>query len=388
MINSPLLKLIVLVTGFLLLFDRAFAQNLNENQWNRVGLNVQHLSYMRNYEYFNDLQKGYTLFGNTLTPVIRISAARGTHIEAGAFMQYDFGTPAFRKVLPAFAFVAGLTHQTKTIDMKEPQFKREWNIRLGSLDNSKYHLMPEALYNRDQIVFNPIEYGEQFRFRNRYIHSDQWIQWQRMIYYDSQGLEALQAGCSFNVRSQADTNRIHIQIPLYVMAHHKGGQIGTKDSTETGGTTSNLSGGLQLHIPVFSINTLFSIGAQYYWSHQDHSPDVSIPETGNGTELTLKATNRNFSVTIQYWTSQDFYAPYGRFITQSRSSVFTDSPAYISQRQLLFIKACYDYTLNNALSLHIEAEPYYDMNNRLPEYAYHILLRYNFSTTIYSAKRN
>lgn len=384
--RSPLLKSVFLVTGFFIYTLSSVAQELPDSRLNRIDLSVQHLSYMRNYEYFNDIQKGYTLFGNTLTPVLRFAATHTTYIETGAFLQYDFGTTQFRRVLPALAFVAGNKHHFMSADREDPSIQQEWNVRLGSLDNSRYHSMPEALYNRDQIIFNPLEYGGQFRFHNKQIQAEQWLQWQRMIYADSKGLEALQAGAALYVKSRSDTTKLHLIVPLYTMAHHRGGQIGFKDSTDVGGTTLNLSGGIILQMPLSSY-TYIRTGAQYYWSRQNNTINTSNPPRGRGTEITVQATHRNLGVGIQYWQAQDFLAPYGRYITQSNSSVFTDNPTYIKNRQLLFLKANYNYKIVSNLSLNIELEPYYDVREKLLEYAYHLLLRYNFDMALYRANK-
>jgi hypothetical protein len=345
---------------------------------------------MRNYEYFNELQKGYTLFGHGITPILQFTESSSPlSLQAGAFLQQDFGNNGFRKVLPVISLVVQRKYLLVTADNPLPKFQKEWMFRMGTLINSDYHYMPDALYNRDQLVFNPVEYGAQFRFRNNYVKADQWIQWQRMIYADSEGNEQFQAGLSTITRNTDDSLKLHLSGPVYALVHHSGGQIGIPGTSEPGGTTFNLCGGgfVQKYFSHGALNFI-RVGALYYMSRAAMNTSMSIPADGHAIEAQASIILfKNISVALSYWQSQDFYAPYGRFITQSRSSVFAEKETYLPQRKLIFLKGNYNYQINNLLKVYIEAEPYYDINASLFEYAYHLLIHYNFGAVLYNKKQ-
>ncbi len=387
--KNPLHKITLIATGFLFVSLGVFSQSRSDSTTNSISLRVNNFSYMRNYEYYNNIQKGYTLFGNAITPVLEFSNnSQGFRLQTGAFLQQDFGNTKLRRVLPVISLTTRRKYLLVTTDNPTPQFRKEWMFRMGTLINSDYHYFPEALYNRDQLVFNPVEYGTQFRYRNNYVKTDQWINWQRMIYYDSKGNERFQAGLSVIARNSNDSLQFHLSVPLYAMAHHSGGQIGIPGMSEPGGTTLNFSGGafIQKYYPDAMVN-LWSVGALYYLSHTDMSRTVGMPVNGTAIEaIAIINLLKNFSASISYWQSQDFYAPYGRFITQSRSSVYTDKEAYLPQRQLMFLKGLYRYQINNLLHVSVEAEPYYNLNESLFEYAYHVLIHYNFGSVLYQSK--
>lgn len=380
---------LLIVTGFILHSITAYGQKIQDSTAYNISLQVANFSYFRNYEYYNDLQKGYTLFGHTLTPVLSFNNHKSPlALEAGAFIQQDFGNTSLQRVRPAIALTARKIYYVKSIDITRPIFKKEWSFRMGTLYNQDYHLLPEVLYNRDQLVFNPLEYGIQFRYRNPFIETDQWLHWQRMIYNNSTGNEHFQVGISAISRTTSDSSKNHITIPIHCLIQHSGGQIGQPDTSDSEGTTINLNSGLYFN-KYFNSSCIQSMrfGFQYALSNTNQQQLPDVPQIGRGIEFSATITFlKRFYGTISYWQARDFYAPYGRFITQSRSSAFTDTYTYIPERQLMFVKLNYVYQLGNFLKINLEAEPYYDMQASLFEYAYHLTIHYQFLSRLYRQK--
>ena len=54
-------------------------------------LNFHNFNYLRNYEFFNDFQDGYTLFGTQIEPQLTYYAHPRLALTAGVHVRKDFG---------------------------------------------------------------------------------------------------------------------------------------------------------------------------------------------------------------------------------------------------------------------------------------------------------
>jgi len=103
-----------LVLGLMLLHATLFAQInnttlsdeilINPNDSGKFGITVSNFNYLRNTEYFNNIEFGRTLFGTQLHPRLSYQPNALTTIQAGVFLQQDFGAvPSLTRVLPTFS---------------------------------------------------------------------------------------------------------------------------------------------------------------------------------------------------------------------------------------------------------------------------------------------
>jgi hypothetical protein len=106
------------------LFYSSEAQILNDSLEYRIRpdsvrtgelyLSVHNFNYMRNYEYFNKIQDGYTLFGAQLEPQLVYYAHPRLAVTAGVHLRKDFGgqrhlqnLPSIQRKIPAWKFHFG-----------------------------------------------------------------------------------------------------------------------------------------------------------------------------------------------------------------------------------------------------------------------------------------
>src|SRR6185436_21107787 len=68
-----------------------FIKPVEEKDSNRLSLSYSNLFYFRDYEYFNNIQTGYTLFGTWHDPRISYQPNKWLRLEAGVLLQKEFG---------------------------------------------------------------------------------------------------------------------------------------------------------------------------------------------------------------------------------------------------------------------------------------------------------
>src|SRR4051812_36942641 len=172
-----------------------------------AGLNA--LGFFKNNEYVRTIIDGYTLFGYQFQPFISYHIAKNIRIDAGAYMQKDFGNSKFSTTAPIFS-----------IKWK----KREYAVIFGNLESSLNHRLIEPLYDFERMLNNRLETGVQMQVNRDDLFVDLWIDWQYMQYWQDTKQEQLVAGLSAQKRIFQIGNST-FSIPLQLISRHQGGQL-------------------------------------------------------------------------------------------------------------------------------------------------------------------
>jgi hypothetical protein len=338
-----------------------------------INFKLNYYGYLSNYEYFNPIQPGFTLFGNSISPqLLFIDGKKNIQFSAGVFLQQDFGNKDFNKVLPIINF----------------KFQaRKVIIAFGKIYNEDFHNLPKPLYNPDNLIFDPIENGEQIIYKSKYFNLDQWVAWKRNLYSNTVGQEKISAGFSSNINSNVE-NKFLFKIPLAAIFFHQGGQIGFRDSTYFTSTQINLLAGVQFDYKIKSIINNISFKTSIMNYRNNISDTNTVIKKGYALQSSICFDTRyGLSLTILHWYSQNFISPMGDFIYQSKESPFTNNSYYIKNRNLIFANLSYKYEdLNNSLQVRVSFDPYYDISETLFEYAYRIQINYALLSKLYSYK--
>src|SRR5579872_598867 len=64
---------------------------MNPADTQRLMFSFSNLDFVRNYEYFNPIEAGYTLFGYALNPRLAYMPNKYLRLEAGIYVRKDFG---------------------------------------------------------------------------------------------------------------------------------------------------------------------------------------------------------------------------------------------------------------------------------------------------------
>ena len=307
-------------------------------------LSVHNFNYMRNYEYFNKIQDGYTLFGAQLEPQLLYYAHPQLTVSAGVHLRKDFGGRGIYRTFPLFS-VKYQKHNTTLIN--------------GVLEGSIHHRMIEPVFDFEKRITEPVEYGTQFIIKNKSFFLDTFINWKRMIYKPSPDQEQILGGASADLTVIKNSN-LSLTMPLQLTVFHQGGQIDIIN--EPLQTLVNSAIGLKLKVPLKGfVHALRS--ENYYVQYNDLSfSDDQAFSNGGGWFLNNGIDTRYGSLMGTYWDANGFISSQGMPIYQSVSQHINYTGYTQANRRLLMVRYSYQKKLLPNLYLDLRFEPIMDLN--------------------------
>jgi hypothetical protein len=324
------------------------------------------LCYLKNYEYFSNIQTGYTLFGVWQRPGLSYMPNKWLKLEAGLLVQKDFGDKDFDHVSPTFS----LQLQSKYV-----------RFLFGALEGAQSHQLIEPLMQYDQVIERPIEEGVQFKIATKKLKADAWLDWQKRQKVNADNPEQLAPGVSLAYTLSDPSKPLLVKIPLQATFFHQGGQLDTSNVPTS--TIFNHAEGLWIewNNPQPK-NWLRQVRADLYYTGYKHSEsDVMVPfNKGSGFLANVfLASKWNVSFLASYWNGNKYISPQGGKLYQSITSR-TDRPGYTeAKRSLLFLNFLYEKELLPGLFADCRITPYFDFNNQLFEYSYQVVVSYRHS---------
>ncbi len=363
----------ILIGGFLLLTNTLFAQldnrlisdkiTLNQSDSNTWGLSVTNFNYLRNTEYFNEIEKGRTLLGYQLNPSLFVQPNDHLKLQAGVFVRSDFGgTSAYTKVLPTFS-----------VKIKN----KNTTFIFGTLEGALAHRMYEPLFDINSAIERRIENGFQLKHESSNTFFDLWVNWEKFIERGSPYKEQFTIGINYTPVLIRNDNGFSVSVPLQVTAFHRGGQIDTDTSNML--MVFNDAAGLVFD-QQFKKSFVSRIQLDAMWfSYMENTNSGYMPfRNGQAFMGNLSATSHNLTLMLSYWNGANFIAPRGTSIYQS---VSIDKPGYTeSNRQLIFVRFLYAKPLADGLAITARLEPVYDLNASLLDYSYSLYLSYQLDS--------
>ena len=356
---------------------------INPNDSGKFGLTVTNFNYLRNTEYFNNIEFGRTLFGSQLHPRLSYQPNRQTTLQAGVFLQQDFGA------------VPNLTHVIPTFSVKLKSKNNQRTFIFGTLEGALAHQLIEPLFDINSAILRRIENGAQFKLNTKNVWLETWINWERFIDRGSQHKEQFTAGINTHlVLYQTKTNETktlnpngievaptkthHLLKPiLQFTAHHRGGQI----DKDTSNMVMQFNGTAGLSYQ-FSTTNNYSFKTEAYavLYQENTNSGFYTYRNGNGFLAHVIVAKNGLSINPTYWLGNGFIADRGTTLYQS---VSLDKPGYTEKmRELFFVRFIYGKTVAPDLYLNVRFEPYYDVRNSLMEFSYSVYLSYRLNRTL------
>ena len=283
------------------------------------------LGYIRNTEFFHPAEEGRTRFGALVGLRRGYELKNGRSAELGLMANQSFG--AAPQLLPWVALRAqGAGYQ----------------IQLGSIAD-RGHGLPRQLLNPDLRYAVPVVYGlsgtsDFKRFRAHY-----WAEWLKAIDYGSPFKEQIHGGAIAGWVGE------HARLEGVLQYHHVGGQIDS--SPEADGNRLNY--GLMGQASLGAVE-LRAAHLRYADPLERFGPEAQ----GFGTSAEVSVTaSPKLRVEASYWQAENFRAPLGQGIFQSRNPE-DSSTWYREQPQLLGLGLAWE----GLASLRIRA--WYDVADR------------------------
>ncbi len=353
---------------------------INPNDSGKLGLTVTNFNYLRNTEYFNNIEFGRTLFGSQLHTRLSYQPNAQTTLQAGVFLQQDFGA------------VPNLTYVLPTFSVKLKSKNNQCTFIFGTLEGALAHQLIEPLFDINSAILRWIENGAQFKLNTKNVWLDTWINWERFIDRGSQHKEQFTAGLNAHlVLYQTKTNETkalnpngievaptkthHLLKPiLQFTAHHRGGQI----DKDTSNMVMQFNGTAGLSYQFSTTNNYSFKTEAYAVLYQENTNSGFYPyRNGNGFLAHVIVAKNGFSINPTYWLGNGFIADRGTTLYQS---VSLDKPGYTEKmRELFFVRFIYGKTVAPDLYLNVRFEPYYDVRNSLIEFSYSVYLSYRLN---------
>lgn len=331
------------------------------------GFSISNFNYLRNTEYFNDIELGRTLFGYQLSPSLFVQPNRFVKLQAGAFVRHDFGgANPYTEALPTFS-----------LNLQRGNF----SATFGTLDGALSHRIIEPMFDINSAIEKRIENGVDVRFngtgsehfpKERRSFYNMWINWEKFIQRGSPYKEGFTAGVNLDPRFLRAYTLVY---PVFQsMMTHRGGQIDSDSSNMT--MQINSAVGLKTVLGL-TLNTFTP--EVYYLNYRETSNSGYFPyKNGNAWYGNLSYKHENpgsaarFILMLSYFNGHQFISPRGTPIYQS---VSLDKPGLTERdRELLFVRFIYQKRITGFLNLDARVEPVYDLRNKILDYSYSLYL--------------
>ncbi len=310
----------------------------------RLFLRFGNATFINNKEFFNPYQPGYTLIGFYLRPALEYHAGRNTRIRAGAHLLKYSGLGRFHQAIPLFSF--------------HHRFYDGLEMVFGSLYGALDHDLIEPLFAFDRVFTHHNESGLQFLVDREVIKADIWINWERFIFTGDPFREEFTAGLSSRIPLIGGQGRLSVELPLQILAIHKGGQIDA--SGERMQNLVNIAGGV--HVDMDLDHRFFkAVGFRGYVAGFRDLLDESVYPWGNGRGIypNVVINTRWLEAGAGYWAGNRFIAPRGEPLFQSVSAVDPDLAE--ERREMITSKIIVNRRLLNGIDLGLRFEVYYDI---------------------------
>ncbi|TRX56234.1 hypothetical protein FNH22_16480 [Fulvivirga sp. M361] len=327
---------------------------------NALYFGINALGFNKNNEYFSDIADGLTLFGYQFNPYFTYQAGKHFKLSGGAFLQKDFGNDDFTEIAPTF-----------TVSYNFLQGR----ILFGTLEGSTSHRLVEPLYDFESVLIDRLENGLQFKIERPDLFIDLWIDWQNMIYRGDNDQEEVAGGVSFNKLLLDKSWKV--ELPLQLVAFHRGGQIDTSPLPLQ--TYFNSALGVALSKSFTAANLIQSFrfeGYHMYYKDFSNTQELTFLD-GDGIYLNASIkTKIHLDIMASYWKSDEFLSFSGGQLYQSVSGILREPFTVESERQLLIVRFLHNLKISDNIFVSTRFEPYYDIENGLFEFSHGLYINY------------
>lgn len=312
---------------------------------NELHLNFYNFNYVRNYEYSNKFQDGYTLYGSQLEPTLIYYAHPNLAITAGAYLRKDFGGEGIYDAKPLF----NLKYSKKNL-----------TLVFGSLEGNVQHQYIEQLYDFEHKITKPISYGTQLLLEKERWRLDTWIAWQKMIYKGDAAKEEIVGGFTSDF-TLFRSNNWKLTLPVQTLLYHAGGQIDVLDEVPIS-TLLNAATGFTLTKTLgYQVKQIFT--KNYVAVYKDASPTKTRAYQGGfGLWLNAGVDTRWGNLTTSYWKGNNFITIEGMPLYASVSATVDDYGYTQNHQDILKFTYSYQRELVPNLYLDLRFEPHFNLN--------------------------
>lgn len=319
------------------------------------GASMEALQYLKNNEYYNNINPGATLFGFQAKGLFHYRISPNATFSAGALLQRDFGD------------LKGLSRGIPTFNFNIRRGFWQWN--LGNISPHIHHNLAEPLMDYENIMKNPVEGGLQAVRHSKTAFYDVWLEWKQKADENKGIQERIVFGNSLEKRLLS-TSTISLSLPVQAIIFHEGGQalnIASHIKTLISGAAG---------LRAANRDTTW-LAESLLFGSMDNSPASSQP-FGDGWafmgNLRVKP-HRYHEIALSYWFSREFVSHTGnamysnvnlKDVYLNRNTRNLAMLRYVFSRPIIGDKIWVDFRL----------EPYYDFEYGTVEMSQGLFFRY------------
>jgi hypothetical protein len=332
----------------------------------KLMFHIENKNFLKNNEYFNQLNEGYTLIGFVAKPTLVYHPGATTRLETGiSLLKYD-GRDGFSNVEPLLRF--------------QYQPVSYFQVVMGAIYGGANHGLIEPIYQWERDLMYPVENGLQFLFNADRIKADIWLQWVNFIFRNDPFQEQLRVGSSISWKLLPGEHDFNVYLPFQSLIEHHGGQSLSVDlpmqtiaNFATGVKTSWQTGGHLFKQCNFDF---------WYIGYNDLSPQK------------LQAYKRGFSlypkteIIVKSFMLQAGYYHGDHFLTSIGEPLFCSATIpyngyYTGVQNLVTAKIAYQKKIEKGISLAAYFEAYTNTGLQHTDYTYgiHLLFDRDFFIT-------
>lgn len=332
---------------------------IDSSKSRQLNLTLDHLSFVRNNEYFSPLLAGYTLFGSNTSLNLEFRPYPNIILRGGIFHKKIYGSHKISDIRPLLS-IAYLKNSNTFI--------------FGNLNGSLNHDLIEPLYDFEKRLIDPLETGIQYILNNKgKYYLDTWIAWEENAIDGIQKQEQFSFGINLK-KPIYKTEKLIITANLQWILRHRGGQI-----SPAAAPVNNYSNGTIGAIAKYNFNEAHYLkGSIYGVTSGDYSPNPVLEnKVGNGVFVNLEWKSKPIGIMLSYWNSSDYFPVQGGRLYSSYSSSIRSPEEYEENRQLLIFRIYKDFLIYPDFSISLRLEPFYDFNNKRIEHSLGVYFIYN-----------
>ena len=339
----------------------------------KLYFHIESTAFFKNNEYFSPYAYGFTGIGIYLKPTFDYYFSRNLKVTAGAYLLKYSGLDKISQAIPVFSVQYRVT--------------KSFDLVMGNIYGTANHQLEEPLFRFDRFYQNHVEYGLQFLWHNKRIHSDLWLNWEHFIQLGDTAQEQLTVGNSTRLLLLRQKG-FRLILPIQFLFKHKGGQLAPEP-----------------HIPITTIfNGLSGLRLAYYFnkktaiqfsqlfllykalSNPPEGTSVHLPfDKGWASYSKINFRYKSFHFIAGYWKGERFIAPLGETLFQSVSEI---DPNYTQEdRSLITSKISYRKNIYKGIRLEARAASYFDTASKKLDYSYGLYIRINTDFFLCKVKR-
>ncbi len=330
---------------------------------NSISFTYQNLFYLRDFEYYNNIQTGWTAFGTWHDARLTLQPHQQIKFQVGVLAQKEFGDLDLNRTIPFFSF---------------EYRKNNSRLLFGMLEGHQNHQLIEPMMHYDQVYEHPHEEGIQYKVNKKNMWLDVWLDWERRQLINDINPEKLTAGLSSKLNIGSKPTNWKLVAPTQIIVAHKGGQLNTLPVPVT--TTVNYAQGLWFEWNNNnSSHWLQQIRTDaYYVGHGILEAEKLQPYSkGHGILWNAFIQSKwNVFLSASYWNGHHFISAKGGQLYESVSTIFYQPNYTEPNRELFLVNLGYDKELLPQMFMNVRISPYRDFNNGINEISAYLMFSY------------